>query len=283
MNKDLRNMLVWMVFASALVGMAFWQAQVAAAQEAAAKNKALPPPAKTRHATRPAPVVFTGDPAADYIARCEKGLTDQEIGWIIEDFTNAGLAVDLLGPNFVHRTRDELTGRQKEFLDRRAAQYRWYHDALVDGLRLNPTQSSQAVEKLNESFDLAKASFDEAFNAPLSSHEEIEWETTAASKPMEKLITGRSWVFDEKLMPWSICSLTPAHEKLTWKSWMDKTPEEKWAIENQAEAAIERAHDPLSRILPYRLELGELGSTHLLPPVYVQWPNLRLPFLNQQK
>jgi len=276
-----------MIFATALVGLAFWQAQVAAADDAAARHKTLPPPGKTKRAARSPATPFHGDPAADYIARCEKGITDREIIWIIEDFQNAGLAMDLLGKDFFHRTRDELTGRQKEFFDRRAAQFHWYHDALVDGLRLNPAQSSQVSKTLSKSLDLAKAEFDETFNAPLSSHErdaEVEWETTAASKPMEKLITGKSWIFDEKLiMPWDLCSLTLAQEKLTWKSWVDKTSEEKSTIENQGEAAIGKAHDPLSRILPYPLQLGELGSTHLLPPVYFLWPNLILPFLNQQK
>lgn len=289
MNKDLRNTLVWMIFATCVVGLAFWQAQVTVAQEMAARHKVLPQPAKTRHAIRPAPVTFTGDPAADYIARSEKGITDREIGWIVEDFRNAGLAVDLLGPNFVHRTRDELTGRQKEFLDRRAAQYRWYHDALVDGLRLSPEQSSQASKNLNKLFDLAKAHFDETFNAPMSSDKrdaEIEWETIAAQHPMEELITSYRWINDENLafMPWNLCPLTPNQEKLTWKSWVDKTPEEKSAIENQAKAAFEMAHDPLSRILPYpSLGFGEFDPTFLLAPVYFRWPNLILPFLNQQK
>ena len=152
MNKDLRNTLVWMVFATAIVGIAFWQAQITLAKEIAAKNKVLPPPPKTRHAVRPAAATFTGDPVADYLDRCKKGLTDQEIGWIIEDFQNAGLA-------FYHFNE---TAPDPFIIAYRAAQIRWYHDLLVDGFRLSPEQSAQASVKLRQLHEKDTAEFQQA-------------------------------------------------------------------------------------------------------------------------
>lgn len=214
MNKDLRNTLVWMIFATCVVGLAFWQAQVTVAKEMAARRKVLPQPAKTRHAIRPAPLTFTGDPAADYIARSEKGITDREIGWIVEDFQIAGLAEPIA---------ENATPAQ--LLSYRAAQQRWYHDALVDGLRLSPEQSAQAAAKLSELFDTAKANFIEAINArPQVEQVNGNWRMNDRSeKAMQNLTTASLWLIDQEsaFMPWNLCSLTPAQEKLTWKKWME--------------------------------------------------------------
>jgi hypothetical protein len=288
MHQEIKATVIWLLLAFFLTFAGFWQAKVVVAQDTHSQHRQLPPPVKTKLATRPPPAGFTGDVGADNIARCEKGMTDQEIEWVLEDFRNAGLDIDLLGPNQVHLTRDELTGRQKEFLNRRAVQYRWYHSALIDGLRLSPEQSTHTSRKLSELFDLAKARFDEAFNAPLNGQApdgEDDWNTIAAQHPVEELITSTSWLNEGvAIMPWNLCSLSPDQEKLTWKSWIDKTLEEKSAIERQPISASDLKSDPLSRVLPYPAGgFREYGDTVLLAPVYFQWANNILPFLNRQK
>ncbi len=301
MHQEIKVTAIWLVLAFFLTFAGFWQAKVVIARDFQARHQALPPPAKTKNATRPQPAEFTGDVVADYVARCEKGMTDQEIGWILEDFQNAGLGGDLLGPNRVHLTRDELAGRHKEFFDLRAAQHRWYLGALVDGFRLNPEQSAVASKRLSDLFDLAKTDFIEAFNAPLAGQEsEAEWKTVAAQHPVEELITSNRWLNDQELafIPWNLCPLTPAQEKLTWKSWMDKSQEERSAITELAEATLEKQaaignlaettrepdNDPLTRILPYPPRTwGELGHTVLLAPVYFYSANVIFPFLDRQK
>ncbi|MEO7098366.1 MAG: hypothetical protein ABI162_03310 [Luteolibacter sp.] len=205
MNKDLRNTLVWMVFATAIVGIAFWQAQITMAKEIAAKNKVLPSPAKTRHAIRPAPATFTGDPAADYIERCEKGLTDQEIDWIIEDFENAGL----------DRYYQNLKEDPKGLIAFRAAQQRWYHDILVDGLRLTPDQSARVQNRLSELFVTAQSQFQRDLDNYASAPDR---DTKNPDPIFGHLAAPYSWLINHPdFQPWNLCTLTPDQEKITWK------------------------------------------------------------------
>lgn len=137
MHKEIRNTLVWIFFATVLLLTAVWQAQVSAAKDLETRKRELPPPAKTKLAVRPPPAVFTGDVVADYIARCEKGMTDQEIGWILEDFRNAGLDLE--------PTEESSAAARIAFY---ARQNRWYRDSLADGLRLSTAQSAEVEQYL---------------------------------------------------------------------------------------------------------------------------------------
>ena len=205
MNKDLRNTLVWMIFATCVVGLAFWQAQVTVAQEMAARHKVLPQPAKTRHAIRSAPAIFTDDPVFDYIARWEKGITDREIGWIIEDFQMAGLDFDWQNP----RTT------VADLVTLRTSQHRWYREALVDALRLSPEQSAQVAAKLDELLDKAKADFMRARETLY-----IEDETDGTASPF---VNPDEWLRNDdpfngsislSFQPWNLCQLMPEQQDI---------------------------------------------------------------------
>ena len=202
MHKEIRNTLAWIVFATFLMFTAVWQAQVAAQRDLEARRQTLPPPAQTKRAIRPAPQVFTGDVAQDYIARCEKGLTDQEIGWILEDLHNAGLdrdPIDYVVDYHLHEDR--------QFPLFRAAQHRWYHETLVDGLRLSPEQSAQAATKLSELFAEAKEKFLRAITSDKLSVE-----------PYGDIAIALLWLDGtHRSSPWNLCKLTPEQEKITWK------------------------------------------------------------------
>lgn len=219
MNKEIRNTIAWIVCATLVMGVAWWQAQLAVERDARARHQTLPPPLKTRYGIRPEVMPWAGDPVADYIARCEKGLTDQKIGWIIEDFQNAGLDVGMAG---------RMT--QKEIFAFRNAQHRWYNDALVDGLRLNSEQSAEVTEKLGELFDSAKADYIEATGGPQFAEINGIWKDTNGgliadftsasvwlknkSDPLDAPATNHSY------QPWNLCSLTPDQEEITWKRWL---------------------------------------------------------------
>jgi hypothetical protein len=220
MNKDLRNTLAWIVCATGIMGAAIWQAQVSIALDLKARNQSLPPPLKTRFAIRPPTETWAGDPVADYIARCEKGLTDQEIGWIIEDFQNAGLDIDIT---------TELSWA--ELFNLRSTQHRWYHDALVDGLRLSSEQSAEVTGKLSELFDLAKADFVEASGRPQLKEINGIWIHSSDSLASD-LTSASAWLMNlddpydpqadmPDYKPWNLCSLTQDQQQITWKSLYD--------------------------------------------------------------
>jgi|GEM_PF-5860058 len=265
-----------MIFATAIVGLAFWQAQVAAAKEAEARHKTLPPPGKTKHAVRPPAAVFSGDVVADYVARCEKGLTDQEIGWILEDFRNAGLDLDWRNPKIT----------VEDLFSLRAAQHRWYHDALVEGLRLSPEQSTQVMTNLDELFEKTKQGFlaEKAYRAGPSN----VW--TDIGKPFYQdardlfsdlhglMMPPSGAITPSTYMPWTVCQLTPEQEKLTWKQWFLSIKEKNLVISNKEVAELSggplfRSQEPVSEGYPVDKLLLHQSSL----------PDLIFPLLAQQK
>ncbi len=196
-----------MIFAIAIVGLAFWQAQVAAADDAAAKHKTLPPPVKTKRAVRPSAAVFSGDVVADYVARCEKGMTDHEIGWILEDFKNAGIDSNGL------KSDTPL----EQLLAIRLRQHRWYHDALVDGLRLDAGQSAQVKAMLAGVLESTKNDYKISSNQSLNPPVAI---------PLAWMIGGgdlENFYIREPYQPWNLCILKSAQQDLTWNI-STKTP-----------------------------------------------------------
>ncbi len=251
MSKPLRNSLAWIVFATFATAAAFWQAQVSVANDLKARHQTPPPPLKTRHAVRPPAVPWSGD----YAARCETGLTERQIGWIIEDFKIAGLDQGI------------RVAPREEYLAQRRTQHRWYRDALADGLRLTPEQSAQATARLAERFDLAKADFIEALTiAPRSFEHQGKWYVVTGTAPIELLISPKLWILDPAagLMPWDLCQLTPGQEKITWKRWYG----------NQADEA--------SFLLPRPVITGGYGFQNLAPARLLA-ANSILPFLVGQQ
>lgn len=196
MNKNLQLTLAWFALALLVTLGAVWQAQVTVAQEVIARNQPPPPPAKTRHAVRP---TGQGAPTVDYATRKGQGLTDREIGWIVEDFQTAGLDLGL------------RVAPKEEYLVQRKAQDRWYHDALVEAWSLTPEQSAQVTAKLAELFDQAKADFIEALAAgPQPIQVNGQWLIVTSSEPIHRLVDApkRFQDADGPFMPWNLCEIT---------------------------------------------------------------------------
>ncbi len=194
--------MIWLVFATLMLTTAIWQAQVAAAKDAQASHKTPPPPAKTRHAIRPTPAVFSGDAVTHYANRIKKGITDQEIGWIVEDFKNAGLDLGI------------RVATSEEYLTQRKAQDLWYHDALVEAWSLTPEQSAQVTAKLAELFEQAKADFLQALAAsPNSFKQNGKNFQIISAGPIHQLITANLRFQPESttFLPWNLCTL-PDHD-----------------------------------------------------------------------
>jgi hypothetical protein len=197
MNKNLQLTIAWFILASLLTATALWQAQVAVAREISASQKTLPHPLKTRHADRAA---ISSAPIADYATRLQKGLTDREIGWILDDFQTAGLE------------RGLRVATQEEYLAQRRAQDRWYHDALVEAWSLTPEQSTQVTEKLAELYDQAKADFIETLAAgPQPVKVNDQWLIVTSSEPIHRLIDANRRFQDAKgrFLPWNLCKMAP--------------------------------------------------------------------------
>ena len=174
MTKNLKLTLAWFTLAFLVTLVAIWQAQATVAREVTARTQLPPPPTKTRHAVRPTPAAA---PALDYTTRKNRGLTNQEIGWIVEDFQNAGLDLGI------------RAAPEEEYLAQRQAQDRWYRDALVEAWSLTPEQSAHATAKLAELYDKAKASFiDDLAAGPKPIEVDGKWYRITSAEPIHRLI-----------------------------------------------------------------------------------------------
>lgn len=198
MHQDIKNTLIWMVGATLILGIAIWQAQVAVTQDRLASEITLPPPVKTRSADRAPTETVVLDPISNYQSRKEKGLTVQEIGWILDDFKTAGLDLGI------------RAATREEYLLERLAQDRWYRDALVEGWSLSKEQAAEVTRKLSELSDLAKANFIEALNAgPRPFQVDGQWFNVTGTEPIYQLVdfARRFAVEDSPTLPWRLCKL----------------------------------------------------------------------------
>lgn len=218
--KNLYLTITWMILASLLTLGAFWQAQIAITRDAEARHRLPPPPLKTRHAVRVAEMPWSGDVVADYIARCGKGMTDQEIRWIVEDFQNAGLEQGhpWEETNYPADTVSPPSPAELESLEiHAAAQQRWYRRTLVDGFRLSPEQSAQLNRSLTE---LRKKSQTEFIDILV--HGFPPDPKRREGERDERWLSWSSFYFYRpEARPWKLCMFTSQQEKLTYKPYYD--------------------------------------------------------------
>ncbi len=176
-HQQIKSTLLWIVLAS-VVGLAgIWQVKVAIGQGLHPADEDLPPPLKTRVTVRPPAKVFTGDVVEDYIARCDKGLTDQEIGWIVTDFRNAGLD-----------SPPAAGSPDNVIIDYHKRQNRWYDDAITDALRLSPSQSAEVGQNLTKLLQEVS----DAFLHGVATEKYKEF------TPTELQSLFRNWIFSSK-------------------------------------------------------------------------------------
>lgn len=141
----------WLVLGFCLLVVVWWQTR---------RNLDLPdqvhavptsPPSKTRHAVRP-PKTGPGS-GVDFASRARECLSDRQIGWMLEDFRNAGLDLGI------------RMASKEEYLRQRRAMDRWYRKALIDGLNPDFIQAATLTENLGKQFAVAEKAFIEALKS----------------------------------------------------------------------------------------------------------------------
>lgn len=170
--------LAWFAVAFLCIAASILQIQISLAKERAEKNKTLPPPAKTRHFLREA---SPAKPTPDYATRRKQGLSDREIGWIIEDFQFAGLDQGI------------RAATPEDYLKQRKQQDRWYRDLVVEAWSLDPAQTILMTAKLDELFKQAEAQFTkELAEASAPIEQNGKWYRIVSSQPIHRLIDFKS-------------------------------------------------------------------------------------------
>jgi hypothetical protein len=200
---------LWLVSAILLSVLACWLALRASGGGAEEKPKSaalagamLPGKTSERLPRDEEPV----DVVEDYLARCKKGMTAQEVRWIVEDFRRAGLDAPPQGE------------RTEKFVAARLEQHRWYLDLLADGLALDAEQRRVASEKL---WLLADEATQRVAKELMEHDASVEKLLEKQPEILRDLIDANRWLEDERYAPWDLCELTKEQVRLTWFEWVN--------------------------------------------------------------
>lgn len=249
------------MLASLIIGVALWQAQVVVERESAGKHKNLPLPTDTRHAIRQNQTDQNVDPIADYITRCKKGMTIQEIRWALTDFENAGLLVRYTDDG--RPSAEELAFRNK--------QGHWYLQCLTEGLHLSSEQASEAREAMRKLFQEEY----ESRVKILKEHEISKLHPKSAPMAILEEIE-KNWempdVF-ERMMPWELCALTDMQNRMTWKQWYESANSNFTSATQGIDAILgsPELSDPEKLAEKTGGPLFLLGSPHAYPRYVPKW------------
>lgn len=198
----------------------------------AAKTKAAPTKLRSDGRVPLGKVLQSTDPIAAYLERAKRGMTDQEIRWMIEDFQTAGL--------------DEVDHSPRGTL--RAKQQLWYLEALTEALQLSQEQRSQARARMDE---LLRKDL-EAFEQGVGGVTEVREPTEAIpdDSPIAPNADATTWLLKDAYAPWNLCDLSEEQSQLTLERWK--------AGERESRVKSEAAQDP-----------G--GSVTFPSPVFPEW------------
>jgi hypothetical protein len=212
------------------------------------KPKAAPTKQRSEGRESIGRVLQSTDPIAAYLERAKRGMTDQEIRWMIEDFQTAGL--------------DEEDHSLKGTL--RAKQQLWYLEALTEALQLSPDQRAQAKAKMAamlatdvEAFEKGIAGEGGAGNG--------DGEPIGNAILISPMADAGVWLLKDAYAPWNLCDLTKEQDQLTMHRWR------KLETDSQSTAWLQFSslgQDPKSGNL---VELADVDprntDPHFIPPV----------------
>jgi hypothetical protein len=153
----------------------------------------------------------TLDVVEDYLARCRKGMTAQEVRWIVEDFQRAGLDAEI------------WIAKPEEYAALRRAQHSWYLDLLAEGLVLSNDQRLSASKELDVLLSEALERFGGELAEKASAVVEHNGKSfrVVESGLINRMISAERWLADERYAPWELCELTKDQLRLTWFGWVN--------------------------------------------------------------
>lgn len=212
-----------LIAACLLTGLGVWQiVHVSNGGEpifrVAAKAKAAPTKVRSDGRRPIGKVLPSTDPIATYLERAKRGMTDQEIRWMITDFQAAGL--------------DEDDRSLKGTL--RAKQQLWYLEALTEALQLSSEQKNQARARMDE---LLRKDI-EAFEQGIGGVTEVREPTEGIpdDSPIAPNADPTTWLLKDAYAPWNLCDLTKEQDQLTLRQW--KTDRKSELIEGKSSADV---------------------------------------------
>lgn len=215
MNPKPKRWSFWLLAAMALLSIGAWQAaQIALDVRSRAASAVKASPGKTRSNSRKpsAKELAKADPVDTYIARAKRGMTDQEIRWMVEDFQASGL--DPLPTASSKEAYEALHKRQRA----------WYAMTLDGVLGLTKEQQAEVLNNLRK----------------IADRQIVAKQIVIGNPDRETLLEGAivtsfpQWLSDEAAAPWNLCTLTDAQASLTVQKLVGKEAQDPFAPKSDA-------------------------------------------------
>lgn len=152
--------------------------------------------------------------AEEYMMKAERGMTEDEVRWVVEDFLALGLDVEY---------PEDTTA--EGYLALRKAREDWYLGALVSGLRLTTEQEREAKAAMGVLRERDYAEFVEYLYGVKSFEDEGQEMKVVDGAKAWKLMDAGNWVEGEGCRPWELCELTDEQLAVTWEVGENATSE----------------------------------------------------------
>jgi hypothetical protein len=146
----------------------------------------------------------TKNPREEFEAARKRGLTEEEVRVVVEDFVamnlypmNSGRTIDK------ERTHEVWKRRQQ-----------WYLDTLVSGFGLSDQQKNQAAAKLREMIESEFNHYQEYLANKKSFDMAASREGKVSRWLILELLGADSWFRDQEYAPWNLCDLDDAQRQM---------------------------------------------------------------------
>lgn len=228
----------WSIAGLFLLAFAGWEAvQIARGGRTGFVNAHLPPPLQSRSGERPLLVreTQTGDPIANYLARAKRGMTEQEVRWMLEDFEAQGL----------DRSEDQLPDFAAAKVHRKKLEA-WYLSALSEGLSLTAAQKEEVKAKLESRFASDLQNIEALKNWSAEWKEKHPGHTLCGadlSDAYRRFFQFPATLFhDSSFAPWNVSQLTEIQSSITLRFW--RIEDDKHQNENDPFASSDQTAEP---------------------------------------
>ena len=197
----------WLCAALAL-GLIFWSRPDGEKKGGVAAKGSGPQVTKPYPRERDARERHTKNPREEFEAARKRGLTEEEVRGIVEEFIGKRIA-----------TTDVNGTREKRIREAREKGHKWYNETLIDGIGLSGVQRDEAERKLHQMIEGDLIRFQRAVESKAKQEGEgqnpgSDESGSSAARLFEDMCGIRFWLRDGNLLPWNMCKLENWQEEM---------------------------------------------------------------------
>lgn len=211
MKRKLTWLAGWLCAALAL-GFAFWLRPGGEKKGGVAVTGNSPRVTKPYPRERDPREVRTKNPREEFEAARKRGMTEEEVRGIVEEFLVKGIT-----------TTDSNGTQETRIREARMKGHKWYIETLIDGIGLSGVQREEAERKLHQTLEGDLMRFQRAVQSKAKNAMPRKTEgqnagnddsISSAARLFEDMCGIRFWLRDGSLLPWNICKLENWQEEM---------------------------------------------------------------------